>query len=103
MKKTADQLAREAIAEQAAVNPEFRRLLQAAMPSQPSYRFWKSESGDRYFYTTEKINHKDKPRYVAGIYRFMKTKKQYKLVKKSGFAKKYKAKDRAYQWYQQKA
>lgn len=66
----------------------------------PKYKFWKSESGDRYFYTTEKINQKGKPRYVAGVYRYLKTRKVYKLVKKSGFAKKYKAKERAYKWYE---
>lgn len=70
------------------------------MPSSPSYRFYRNkETGDRYFYTTEKINHKGKPRYVAGIYRYLKTRKVLKMVKKVGFAKRYKAKNKAYSLY----
>lgn len=67
--------------------------------SQPRYRYYPSkDSKDRYFYTCEKINHKGKPRYVAGIYRFLKTKNAYKLVKQSGFAKKKKAMATARDW-----
>src|SRR3990167_2200393 len=62
------------------------------LSSSPSYRYVARDgSKDRYFYTTKKINHKGKPRYVAGIYRYISSKKQYKLVKSAGFAKKYKA------------
>ena len=54
----------------------------------PAYTYWTDEKGNQYFYTKEKIMHKGNMRYVAGKYRFLKTKKMYKLVKKVGFAKK---------------
>src|SRR3990167_5493981 len=70
------------------LNREYGKLL----GSSPKYRYFARDgSKDRYFYTTEKINHNGKPRYVAGIYRYMKTKKVFKLIKSSGFAKKYRA------------
>lgn len=72
--------------------PEVRRMMEAIMPRQASYRYYtRSGSKDRYFYTTKKINHKNNPRYVAGIYRYIKTKNIFKMVKRVGFAKKYKA------------
>lgn len=90
-----DVLAQEAIAE----HPELERLLRAAAPKQAAYRFWSSGRGDRYFWTTEKIGHLGGRRYVAGVYRFLKTKKQWKLVRKVGFAKRFKAKDWARREY----
>ena|SRR3990167_2573472 len=82
----------ETITEAINAHPDLRRMLASVMPRSPRYRYMtRSGSMDRYFYTTEKINHKGKPRYVAGIYRYLKSKKQMKLVKKSGFAKKYRA------------
>jgi hypothetical protein len=59
----------------------------------PRYRYYGGEGGDRYFWTTEKINHLGKPRFVAGIYRYYKTKRIWKCIKKVGFAKRYKAKE----------
>lgn len=79
------------------VNRMFNKLIAndpnlSKMFSSPAYRYYSRQgSKDRYFRTCEKINHKGKPKYVAGIYRYIKTKKQFKLVKKVGFAKKYKA------------
>lgn len=79
--------------------------LQALFPTQANYRYWhgrdEKHKKDRYFHTTEKINHKDKLRYVAGIYRYLKLKKQYKLIVTRGFAKKKKAKARAWKWCEQ--
>ena len=73
-------------------NPEIRRMLQNIGGRSPAYRYYtRTGSQDRYFYTTKKINHKEKPRYVAGIYRYLKTRKAFKLIKSVGFAKKYKA------------
>src|SRR3990167_6448515 len=70
----------------------FRDSGLAQMFRSPRYRHYSREgSRDRYFYTTEKINHLGKSRYVAGIYRFYKTKKMWKCIKKVGFAKRYKA------------
>ena len=67
--------------------------------SSPSYRYSTREgSKDRYFYTTQKVNHKGSPRYVAGIYRYISSKKHFKMVKSSGWAKKYKAIAKATQY-----
>ena len=64
--------------------PELQRLF----TSSPAYTYWTDKKGNQWFYTKEKIMHKGRMRYVAGKYRFLKTKKMYKLVKKVGFAKK---------------
>lgn len=72
------------------LNEAFRQI----MPRSPAYHYFTREgSKDRYFYTTEKANHKGSPRYIAGIYRYLSSKKQLKLVKSSGWAKRYKAKE----------
>lgn len=62
----------------------------------------KTNGTDRYFYTTEKVIHKGRPRYVAGIYRYLKTKDVYKLVKQVGFAKKKRAIKWALEAYRKK-
>lgn len=68
-------------------NPEM-----ASFFSSPRYRYISRDgSRDRYFYTTDKVNHKGKPRFVAGIYRFLKSKNSFKLVKRAGFARKKRA------------
>lgn len=73
---------------------EVNRLIARMMPRSPLYRFFRRPgSQDRYFWTTEKINHKGRPRYVAGIYRHLKTKNQLKLIKRVGFTRRYKAKE----------
>ena len=75
-------------------SPTIRKTFQDIMPRSPSYHYYTREgSKDRYFYTTEKTNHKGKPRYVAGIYRYLKSKKALKLVKRVGFAKRKRAKE----------
>lgn len=61
---------------------------------QPNYRFFESkETKDRYFWTTEKCAHRGGQKFVAGIYRFYATKNQFKLVRRVGFAKRYKSKE----------
>lgn len=58
----------------------------------PSYRSYSREgSKDKYFYTTQKCKHKGKLRWVAGVYRHLKSKDQWKLVKRVGFARRFKA------------
>ena len=69
--------------------------------SSPRYLYYGGtgkHSMDRYFYTTRKITHKSRKRYVAGIYRYFKTKKQWKLLFTSGYAKKRMAMARALTW-----
>jgi hypothetical protein len=69
-------------------SPEFSRFF----TRQANYTYYEDRATkDRYFWTAQKINHKGHPRYVAGIYRFLKSKKVLKLVKKVGFAKKKRA------------
>src|SRR3990167_9589876 len=80
-------------------SPELRNLFASITPRQANYRYYHHEgSKDRYFYTTTKINHKGHKRFVVGIYRYLKGKKAFKLVKKSGFAKKQRAIETARAW-----
>ena len=66
----------------------------------PDYTYWEDKKGNRYFYTKTKINHNGNLKYVAGIYRYIKTKKYHKLVKQVGFAKKKKAIEWAYKKFE---
>jgi len=67
---------------------------------QPNYRYYAYDKvGDRYFYTTTKINRNGRPRFVSGIYRYLKTKKQWKLLKEAGHAKRRDADERAERLY----
>jgi len=72
-------------------DPELMELFAPLMVSSPAFTYYEDKKGNQYFYTKDKINHKGQMRYVAGIYRYYKTKKQYKLVRSVGFAKKKKA------------
>ena len=74
------------------VNALIAREYQKLFEPSARYHYYEDAKGNRYFYTQDKINHKEKPRYVAGIYRYIKTKNHYKLIKQVGFAKKKKAK-----------
>ena len=59
--------------------------------SSPSYMYFtRSRSLDKYFHTIKKINHNGAMRYVSGIYRYLKSKKQWRLLRSSlaGNAKK---------------
>lgn len=68
--------------------------------SSPRFRYYTNKkTKDQFFYTVEKINHNGKPRYVAGIYRYLKTRKVYKMTGEVGFAKKKDAMARAYKFY----
>ena len=73
----------------------FNRIVAEKFPDfvrrQAPYKYWQDKKENRYFHTTGKIEHKGNMRYVAGIYRYLKGKKQWKLVKRVGFAKKRKA------------
>jgi len=63
-------------------------VLSQAFGGSPAYTYWEDRKKNQWFYTKEKIMHKGRMRYVAGKYRFLKTKGQYNLVKRVGFAKK---------------
>jgi hypothetical protein len=76
---------------------EFNKLVAEHFPQlirrQAQWKYYADKKGNRYFYTVKKIscgckrNPKD-GHYVAGVYRFVKSKKQYKLARKVCFAKK---------------
>lgn len=65
----------------------------------PAYRFYYHKghrnNGNRYFWTTDPVQHNEKPRYVSGIYRYIKTKKSLKLTSEHYHAKRKDAKARA--------
>lgn len=71
--------------------------------TQANYRYFSDRrTKDMYFWTTEKITWKGKPRYISGIYRYHKTKKEWEVPQstKAGHATRSKAKARALKMYQ---
>ena|SRR3972149_9611737 len=83
-----------------AEDPYLRNMLAR---TQASYRYFSNRTTkDRYFWTTEKIKHKSGSRYVAGIYRYIKSMGKlggYKIVKRVGFARRQRAKQWALNAY----
>ena len=77
-----------------AFNDIVRRVFPEFCVRTPGYRYF-SRGKDRYFWTTETVTHGGKPRYASGIYRYLKTKKQYKLTQPRYHAKRKDAKTRA--------
>ena len=76
--------------------------LSSLFPQSANYYYYSRKgSKDEYFYTVNKINHKGHLRYVAGIYRYLKTRKALKLVRSAGFSKKKTAMSRAQMWRDQ--
>jgi len=62
----------------------------------PRYRyFYIKGCKDEFFWTTETVRHNGKPRYVSGIYRYIKTRKTLKLTNERYHAKRQDAKARA--------
>lgn len=77
------------------VNAIIRKHMPDFFPSQARYRYWrsnnksnKSREKDQYFYTTQKINHKGKSRFVSGIYRYRALDKSWTPKMQAGHAKK---------------
>ncbi len=67
----------------------------------PAYRYFRRKgSKDQYFYTTDSVQHNGKPHYASGIYRYIKTKKAYKLTQERYHAKRKDAKARALQLWE---
>jgi hypothetical protein len=64
--------------------------------STPDYRYFHHKgSKDQYFWTTEVVKHNGKKCFASGIYRYLKTKKQWKLTNETYHAKRKDAKARA--------
>ena len=64
----------------------------------PSYRYFHIRGGkDEYFWTTEPINHLGHKRFASGVYRFIKSRDELKLVNERYHARRKDAKARALQ------
>ncbi len=70
------------------------------VPQQAGYTFWSNPHNDRFFYTTEKVRHRGKARYLSGVYRYVKSRKGWKLLYEAGNLYKRNAMDRAYKLLQ---
>jgi hypothetical protein len=104
-------------------DPAFRQIVSKLFPSMPRYRYWQvklkalephvrkslnrkkrlHKKDNRLFgFTVETLMDKGRPRYYAFIYRVKQLPRHYEnlhLVRKVGFARKKKARERAYEWY----
>ena len=73
-------------------DPTWRQFLRR----QPNYRYFHIKGGkDEYFWTTEPISHNGHKRFASGIYKFIKSKQQWRLTKEKYHAKRKDAKARA--------
>lgn len=105
-------------------DPIFRQIVSKLFPSMPRYRFWQAKLKALEPHVRKSLNRKKRvhkkdnrlfgftvetlmengrpPRYYAFIYRTKQLKNNYenlRLVRKVAFARKKKAKERAYEWY----
>ena len=104
-------------------SPIFRQIVAKIFSSMPLYRYWQAtlktlephvrrslgyqkrlhKKDNRIFgFTVETCMESGKPRYYAFIYRIKKlpgNRESLKLVRKVAFARKKKAKEKAYHWY----
>ncbi len=71
------------------------QLIRQSMPRSPNYRYFQDAKQNRYFWTTESLEHEGKKRFVSGVYRYFKGKKHWIAKKKIYHAKRNKAKERA--------
>ena len=84
------------------VNNAFGDLFQT---SSPRYRYWENKKRDKFFWTTQPVLKevsgatKPKKRWSSGIYRYIKSKKQWKLYYRVDHAKMKDAKTRARKLY----
>ncbi len=70
----------------------------------PSYRyFYHKGNKDMFFWTTETVTHNGKPRYASGIYRYVKSKKQWKPTRERFHALRKDAKALALQLFKEAA
>lgn len=77
------------------------KVLKSVSAGQPSFRYFQNKSRTKqFFWTTERVNNKGHPRYLAGMYLFKKKDNVWKLVSKAGFVKKKRAKLWAFDHYQ---
>lgn len=69
------------------------------LTTSPAFRFYyhrgHRNNGDRYFWTTDALQHTGKKRFASGIYKYLKSKRAYKLTNARYHAKRSDAKARA--------
>jgi len=86
------------------VNRQFRKLIESDPTlralftvRQPAYRYFRQlPCQDQYFWTVEPIKYKGKLRYASGIYKYIASKKSFKLTQARYHAKRKDAKARAW-------
>lgn len=82
------------------VQRKMEELWNDVMGSPARYMCWTDKKGNEYFHTVEKVKDpKGRMRYASGIYRHIKSKKQFILRREVYHAKKWKAIERAYKLY----
>ena len=87
-----------------AFNDTVRKVFPEFCTRTPSYRyFYHKGNKDMFFWTTEAITHNGKPRYASGTYRYLKTKKQWRLTGERYHALRKDAKARALQLFKEAA
>ena len=89
---------------EAQLESDLNEMLARVFPAvvQPAYRyFYHKGQKDRYFWTTETVQHNGKSRYASGIYKYLKSRKAYKLTRERYHAKRKDAKARAQQLYKE--
>ena len=84
--------------DEAQLEADLNEVLARVFPvvTQPAYRFfYRKGMKDQCFWTTETVQHKGKPKYASGVYKYLKTRKAYKLTQERYHAKRRDAKARA--------
>ena len=73
---------------------KFNELLSGVFKT-PRLRYFRDDKKNMFFWTTEKVHHNSKDRYLSGIYIYLKTKNNWKSSKVIGHVKRKDAKARA--------
>jgi hypothetical protein len=88
------------------VEQAFNEIVRTQFPEfctrAPSYRYFHRRGeaiGDQFFWTTETVVRNGKPRYASGVYRYVKSKKLWRLARESYHALRKDAKARALELY----
>ena len=93
---TGDETLGKIIQDLARTDPTWNRFLKR----QPNYRYFTVKGSlDQPFWTVEPLNHKGHNRYASGIYKYIKTKKAYRLTNENYHVRRKDAKARALELY----
>lgn len=83
-------------------SPALREAFEAITPVQPRWRYFGKKNANRYFWTTERMNHKGKPKFVSGVYKLKKSDGSLTPTRLVGHVKRKDAKTRARKLYGQR-